>query len=87
MPKFVIHFCRAPMQELLITVNHIEELQMLNDKSALDAIFNKAKATIVNGEKVALIRQTRSGDSYRFEEITTLPDLEEYKKNVYKYVK
>lgn len=75
------------MQEFIISVGQIEELQMLNDKPALDAIFNKAKTTIVNGEKVALIRQTRSGDSYRFEEITTLPDLEVYKNNVYKYVK
>jgi hypothetical protein len=60
---------------------------MLNDKAALDAIFYKAKTTIVNGEKVALIRETRSGDKYRFEEISNLTDLEDYKKNVYKYVK
>ena len=60
---------------------------MLNDTDALDAIFYKAKATIVNGEKVALIRETRSGESYCFNEISTLNDLEDYKKTVYKYVK
>jgi hypothetical protein len=77
----------ALMDEFIISVGKIEELQMLNDKAALDAIFYKAKTTIVNGEKVALIRETRTGDKYRFEEISTLPDLEDYKKNVYKYVK
>lgn len=75
------------MEEYIISVGKIEELQMLNDRPALDAIFNKAKSTIVNGEKVALIRETRSGDQYRFEEISTLDDLEDYKNNVYKYVK
>ena len=75
------------MEEYIISVGHIEELQMLNDKPALDAIFYKAKSTIVNGEKVALVRETRSGDKYRFEEISNLADLEDYKKNVYKYVK
>lgn len=75
------------MDEFIISVGKIEELQMLNDKDSLDAIFYKAKATIVNGEKVALIRETRSGEKYRFEEISTLNDLEDYKKNVYKYVK
>jgi hypothetical protein len=75
------------MDEFIISVSKIEELQMLNDKAALDAIFYKAKTTIVNGEKVALIRETRSGDKYRFEEISNLTDLEDYKKNVYKYVK
>lgn len=75
------------MNEFIISVNKIEELQMLNDRPALDALFFKAKTTIVNGEKVALIREGRSGEKYRFEEISTLSDLEDYKKNVYKYVK
>jgi hypothetical protein len=75
------------MEEFIISVGKIEELQMLNDKSALDAIFFKAKTTIVNGEKVALIRETRSGEKYRFEEISNLSDLEDYKNNVYKHVK
>jgi hypothetical protein len=42
---------------------------------------------VVGGEVVALVRQTANGQSYRFEEISTLEDLNEYKKNVYKYVK
>lgn len=74
------------MEEYIIPVNKIEELQMLNDKDALDAIFTKAKITIVNGENVTLVRES-SGQSYRFDEISNLDDLENYKKNVYKYVK
>ena len=46
------------MEEYIIPVNKIEELQMLNDKDALDAIFTKAKTTIVNGENVALVRES-----------------------------
>ena len=75
------------MADYIIYVNQIEELQMLNDKLALDAIFRKAQSAVVGGEIVALIRQTASGDSYRFEEISTLDDLNDYRKNVYKYVK
>jgi hypothetical protein len=74
------------MEEYIISVGKIEELQMLNDKDALDAIFYKAKITIVGGETVALIRES-SGKSYRFDSISNLDDLETYKKNVYKYVK
>jgi hypothetical protein len=75
------------MDEYIIIVNKIEELQTLNDRDALDAIFKKAQATIVNGVLVALVRESSSGESYRFEEITTLEDLETYKKDVYKYVR
>jgi formylmethanofuran dehydrogenase subunit A len=75
------------MAEYIIYVGQIEELQMLNDRKALDAIFRKAHSTVVGGEVVALVRETAKGQSYRFEEITTQEDLNEYKKNVYKYVK
>ena len=75
------------MAEYIIYVGQIEELQMLNDRQALDAIFRKAQSAVVGGEVVALVRKTSSGQEYRFEEISTLEDLNEYKKNVYKYVK
>ena len=75
------------MAEYVIYVGQIEEYQMLNDITALDAIFRKAQSAVVGGETVALVRQTAKGQSYRFEEITTLEDLNAYKKNVYKYVK
>ena len=75
------------MSEYIIYVGKIEELQMLNDRNALDAIFRKAKSAVVGGEVVALVRQSSNGQSYRFEEISTLEDLNEYKNKVYKYVK
>ena len=75
------------MSEYIIYVGQIEELQTLNDRKALDAIFRKAKSAVVGGEVVALVRQSANGQSYRFEEISTLEDLDVYKKNVYKYVK
>ena len=75
------------MEEYIIYVGKIEELQMINDRSALDAIFQRAKSTLVGGENVALVRQTADGQSYRFDEITNLEDFEKYKANVYKYVK
>jgi len=74
------------MGEYIIYVGQIEEYQMLNDRQALDAIFKKAKSAVVGGEVVALVRQS-NGQQYRFEEISTLEDLNTYKKNVYKYVK
>jgi len=75
------------MAEYIIYVGQREEYQMLNDRQALDAIFRKAQSAVVGGEVVALVRKTSSGQEYRFEEISTLEDLNEYKKNVYKYMK
>jgi hypothetical protein len=75
------------MSEYIITVNQIEEYQTLNDRKSLDAIFRKAQSAVVGGEVVALVRQNPNGQKYRFEEISTLEDLNEYKKKVYKYVK
>jgi hypothetical protein len=75
------------MAEYIINVGQIEEYQMLNDRQSLDSIFRKAKSAVVGGEVVALVRKNANGTEYRFEEISTLEDLNTYKKNVYKYVK
>ena len=75
------------MAEYIIYVGQIEEYQMLNDRQSLDAIFRKAQSAVVGGEVVALVRKSANGTEYRFEEISTLEDLNTYKKNVYKYVK
>lgn len=75
------------MADYIINVAEIEEYQMLNDRQSLDAIFRRAQSAVVGGEVVALVRKNSNGQSYRFEEISTLEDLNEYKKNVYKYVK
>jgi hypothetical protein len=74
------------MLEYLIDVSKIEELQTLSDRDELEKIFSKAQSTIVNGEVVILTRKDRSGASQKFEELTTLEDLELYRKSVFKYL-
>jgi len=75
------------MEDLVITVNNIEEWQTLNDTNNLGRVFRKAQSVLVGGGKVVLERVQSSGEHYQFEEFTSLEDLEAYKKNVYKYVK
>jgi len=74
------------MTEYEIDVAKIEELQTLNDKDELEKIFSKAQSTIVNGENVILVRKQRNGSSQKFDELTTLEDLERYRKSVFKYL-
>jgi hypothetical protein len=74
------------MQEYRINVGEIEELQMIKNTSALERIFKDAKETIVNGEAVLLIRMQQDGAFLKFDELTTLDDLQHYKKSVYKYL-
>ena len=74
------------MQEYTINVAEIEELQTIKNIVALDRIFKDAKGTIVNGEAVLLTRKQLNGIVEKFDELTTLDDLKEYKKSVYKYL-
>ena len=74
------------MQEYIINVNQVEDLQTIKNIQELDAIFRKAKSTIVSGEAVVLTRSYPDGRSERFDEITTEEELATYKKGVYKYL-
>ena len=74
------------MEDFIISVNKVEEWQMTNDTSELNRLFDRAKRVLVGGGIVALVRQQRSGESYRFEEFTNLEEFEQYKKNVFKYL-
>ena len=74
------------MREYSIDVSRIEDLQTTNNISELEKIFNKAKSTIVNGERVILFRKDQSGAMNKFDEINTLEDLEQYKRGVFKYL-
>jgi len=65
----------------------VEEWQMANDVGSLDVVFDRAKRVLVGGGIVALVREQRSGEVYRFEEFSTLEDFEEYRRRVYKYLK
>ena len=75
------------MQNYIINVVQIEELQTTNDVDELSRIFGKAKSTIVNGEQVLLVRKFPDGHSEKFDQLTTLEDLEMYQKRIFKYLK
>jgi hypothetical protein len=75
------------MEDLVISVNNIEEWQTLNDTTSLGQVFRRARSVLVGGGKVMLERVQPSGERYKFEEFTNLDDLETYKKNVFKYLK
>lgn len=74
------------MEDYIINVGKVEEWQNIKDIAALDEVFQRAKRTLVGGGTVALVREQRNGEAYRFEEFTNLDDFEQYKKNVYKYL-
>lgn len=74
------------MQEYIINVAEVEELQTIKNVDALDTIFARAKSTVVNGESVIIVRKFNDGRTERFDEITTLEELETYRKHVYKYL-
>lgn len=74
------------MREYVIDVSRIEELQTLNDKDELENIFSRAKSTIVNGEKVLLVRKEKSGKGEKFDELSTEDELDQYKKRVFRYL-
>jgi hypothetical protein len=74
------------MNEYVINVVRIEELQTLNDTVELEKIFSRARSTIVNGEKVILVRKSNNRPAEKFDELSTLEELGQYKKTVFKYL-
>lgn len=73
------------MNSFWINVTEVESLQITHDVDELERIFSKAKSTIVNGESVILARK-QNERTEKFDELTTLPDLEEYRRSVFKYL-
>ena len=74
------------MKPYNIDVFEIETLQTIGDQLSLNKIFEKAKSTIVNGEVVTLSRKSNNTSVQSFDTISTLEDLEEYRKGVFKYL-
>ena len=74
------------MAEYIINVNEVEDLQMIDDLVELHQIFTRAQSTVVQGGTVILVRQNADGSSYRFDEITTEAEVEDYKEKVFKYL-
>lgn len=75
------------MDDYVISVGKVEEWQMTNDIAELNMVFDRAKRVLVGGGVVSLVREQRNGQAYRFEEFSTLEDLERYRKGVYRYLK
>ena len=73
------------MNSYVINVTEVENLQHTSDSAELERIFSRARSTIVNGEPVILARK-QSERMEKFDEITTLDDLEDYRKTVFKYL-
>ncbi len=74
------------MNTFTINVSQIEELQTIKDLEELDRIFQRARSTVVQGEKVELIRSHQDGRNDKFDELTTEDDLERYRQDVFKYL-
>ena len=74
------------MIDYTINVGKIEEYQTINNTDELEKIFARAKSAVVNGAKVILSRKESSGKMNKFDEMNTLEDLDEYKKQVFKYL-
>jgi hypothetical protein len=74
------------VKEYNIDVSRIEELQTLNDVHELEKIFAKAQSTIVNGEKVFLVRKIPKGPDQKFDELSTLEELQQYRNSVFRYI-
>ena len=74
------------MVDYVINVTQIEDLQTTQNVDELQRIFKKAKSAIVNGEQVLLVRKYKDGRSEKFDELSTLEDLELYRKTVFKYL-
>ncbi len=74
------------MQDYVINVTQIEELQTLNDRDALDNIFERAQRVVVGGGTVLLVRQHPNGQRDKFDAFSTEGDLAAYKESVYKYL-
>ncbi|HEX6334826.1 MAG TPA: hypothetical protein VFZ78_11410 [Flavisolibacter sp.] len=74
------------MKAYTIDVTQVEELQKTRDTNELDRIFARAKSTIVNGEKVNLVRRGYGSAAEKFDEITTLEDLESVRERVFRYL-
>ena len=75
------------MTDYKINVTQIEEYQTINNVDELEKMFTHAKSAIVNGAKVILLRKDAKGVTNTFDEMDTLEELEEYRKQVFKYIK
>lgn len=74
------------MAEYTIDVGEVEDLQTINNVAELNQMLARAQSTVVQGGTVILVRRTPDGSVYKFDEITTEIDVENYRLQVFKYL-
>ncbi|HZH99513.1 MAG TPA: hypothetical protein VEX63_00115 [Flavisolibacter sp.] len=74
------------MQELEMDVAQIEEWQTIKDLDSLDRLFSKAQQVLTGGGIIIMVRKQATGKPVKFDELTTLDDLQSYKNTVFKYL-
>ena len=74
------------MAEYTINVSEVEDLQTISNVAELNKMFARAQSTVVQGGTVVLVRRNMDGSVYKFDEITTEVEVENYKEMVFKYL-
>ena len=74
------------MAEYTINVSEVEDLQTISNVAELNKMFARAQSTVVQGGTVVLVRRNQDGSVYKFDEITTEAEVENYKEMVFKYL-
>lgn len=70
------------MEDYVISVNKIEELQMINDRQSLETIMERARRTILGGRVTILMR-----GGVKFDTISDEAEFKRFREKVFKYVK
>lgn len=74
------------MAEYIINVSEVEDLQTIRSVAELNQMCARAQSTVVQGGTVILVRRTPGGSVYKFDEITTEIDVENFRLQVFKYL-
>ena len=74
------------MAEYTINVSEVEDLQTISNVAELNKMFARAQSTVVQGGTVVLVRRNPDCSVYKFDEITTEAEVENYKEMVFKYL-
>ena len=68
-----------------ISVNEVEDLQMVSDTAELQKIFTRAQNIVIQGGIVVLVRTNYNGSTHEVDKITTETDLKNYRLTIFKY--
>ena len=72
--------------EFRISVNQVEELQMIGNVDEIERILDRARSIVVQGGEVILVRQNPDGRKMEYDRIHNEHDLSNYRKTVLKYL-